>query len=154
MKQPDTNKVLALPAKDAKLDVQTVDQYIQTFDQDENRDHMVFPGMVYITYPTEFGTLYSREELAALHAVCQPLYIDGARLGYGLMSAQADLQFSDLPDLCDVFYIGGTKQGALCGEAVVFCHHNEPDHFLTIVKQHGALLAKGRLLGVQFAELV
>lgn len=151
------HKVLALPAKDAKLDAQTVDQYIQTFDQDENRDHMVFPGMVYITYPTEFGTLYSREELAALHAVCQkhsiPLYIDGARLGYGLMSAQADLQFSDLPDLCDVFYIGGTKQGALCGEAVVFCHHNEPDHFLTIVKQHGALLAKGRLLGVQFAEL-
>ena len=116
---------------------------------------MVFPGMVYITYPTEFGTLYSREELAALHAVCQkhsiPLYIDGARLGYGLMSAQADLKFSDLPDLCDVFYIGGAKQGALCGEAVVFCHHNEPDHFLTIVKQHGALLAKGRLLGVQFA---
>ncbi len=88
------HKVLALVAKNAKLDAETVDQYIHTFEQDENRDHMVFPGMVYITYPTEFGTLYSKEELAALHKACQkhsiPLYIDGARLGYGLMSAQAD----------------------------------------------------------------
>lgn len=98
---------------------------------------MVFPGMVYITYPTEFGTLYSREELAALHAVCQPLYIDGARLGYGLMSAQADLQFSDLPDLCDVFYIGGTKQGALCGEAVVFVTTMSPTIFLRLSSSTG-----------------
>lgn len=131
------HKVLALPAKDAKLDAQTVDQYIQTFEQDENRDHMVFPGMVYITYPTEFGTLYSREELAVLHAVCQPLYIDGARLGYGLMSAQADLQFSDLPDLCDVFYIGGTKQGALCGEAVVFVTTMSPTISLRLSSSTG-----------------
>ena len=118
---------------------------------------MVFPGMVYISYPTEYGTLYSKEELTSIYNVCKeykiPLYIDGARLGYGLMSRQADITFEELASLCDIFYIGGTKVGALCGEAVVFTHGNMPKHFLTIAKQHGGLLAKGRLLGIQFDTL-
>lgn len=151
------HKVLTLPSHDAKLDPREIEEYIETFKNDMNMEHMVFPGMVYITYPTEYGTLYSKQELEELYAVCQkhnlPLYIDGARLGYGLVSEQADLTIQELAQLCDVFYIGGTKVGALCGEAVVFTHHNEPAHFTTIIKRHGALLAKGRLTGVQFLEL-
>ena len=118
---------------------------------------MVFPGMVYISHPTEYGTLYTKAELTALAEVCRqyelPLFLDGARLGYGLMSYQTDLTLPDIARLCDVFYIGGTKVGALCGEAVVFTKNNAPRHFFTITKQHGALLAKGRLLGVQFDAL-
>ena len=117
---------------------------------------MVWPGLVYISLPTEYGTLYSRTELEELHAVASrhgiPLYIDGARLGYALASPECDYTLKDLKDLCDVFYIGGTKVGALCGEAVVF-PTGAPNHFFTTVKQHGALLAKGRLLGVQFDTL-
>ena len=117
---------------------------------------MVFPGLVYISFPTEYGTLYSLEELRALRSVCDeyklPLFVDGARLGYGLMSPACDVTLQDLAALCDVFTIGGTKVGALCGEAVVF-PHGAPEHFFTMVKQHGALLAKGRLLGVQFDVL-
>ena len=113
--------------------------------------------MVYISFPTEYGTIYSRKELEDIHAVCReysiPLFIDGARLGYGLMSPACDLTIRDIARLCDVFYIGGTKVGALCGEAVVFTKHNMPPHFLTSVKKRGALLAKGRLLGVQFDAL-
>ena len=113
--------------------------------------------MVYISHPTEYGTLYSKEELTALSAICRrysiPLFLDGARLGYGLMSRHTDLTLPDIADLCDVFYVGGTKMGALCGEAVVFTKNNTPSHFLTMTKQHGALLAKGRLLGVQFDTL-
>lgn len=118
---------------------------------------MVFPGMVYISQPTEYGTLYTKEELTALSKVCKeyklPLYLDGARLGYGLVSPETDVTLPDIARLCDVFYIGGTKVGALCGEAVVFTKENMPNQFLTIVKQHGALLAKGRLLGIQFDTL-
>ena len=118
---------------------------------------MVFPGAVYISHPTEYGTLYTKAELAALHEVCAayhiPLFLDGARLGYGLASADMDMTLRDVAALTDVFYIGGTKVGALCGEAVVFPHGGMPPHVLTIVKQHGALLAKGRLLGVQFDAL-
>ena len=118
---------------------------------------MVFPGMVYISHPTEYGTLYSKKELADLSAVCRkfkiPLYMDGARLGYGLMSKNTDVTLPMIADFCDVFYIGGTKVGALCGEAVVFTKNNMPAHFLTIVKQHGALLAKRWLLGLQFDTL-
>ena len=120
-------------------------------------DHMVFPGLVYISFPTEYGTLYSRAELEAIHAVCRryslPLYVDGARLGYGLMSPACDFTIQELAGLCDVFTIGGTKVGALCGEAVVFPHGGAPAHFFTTIKQHGALLAKGRLTGVQFDAL-
>ena len=118
---------------------------------------MVFPGMVYISHPTEYGTLYSRAELAALSGVCRrfkiPLYMDGARLAYGLMSRETDVTLADIAELCDVFYIGGTKCGALCGEAVVFTRGSRPEHFMNAVKKRGALLAKGRLLGVQFDAL-
>jgi threonine aldolase len=118
---------------------------------------MVFPGMVYISHPTEMGTLYSKVELEELSALCHeydmPLFLDGARLGYGLMSNGTDLTLKDIARLTDVFYIGGTKVGALCGEAVVFTKNNKPAHFMTSIKKRGALLAKGRLLGIQFDTL-
>lgn len=151
------HKVLALPAREGKLDAAEVEKYLESFWADGTHEHMVIPGMVYISHPTEYGTLYSHAELKALKAVCEkyeiPLFIDGARLGYGLMSKRTDVTLCDLTHLCDVFYIGGTKVGALCGEAVVFTHNNTPKHFFTTVKQNGALLAKGRLLGVQFDTL-
>lgn len=151
------HKVLEIEGRDGKLAAGNVAQLLKTFYADESHDHMVFPGMVYISYPTELGTLYSKEELTALYTVCRenkiPLYIDGARLGYGLMSKASDLTLPELAQLCDVFYIGGTKVGALCGEAVVFPQGGMPRNFLTTVKQHGALLAKGRVLGVQFDAL-
>ena len=119
---------------------------------------MVFPGMVYITFSTERGTIYTLEELQTISTICKrfelPLFIDGARLGYGLMAEGCDVTIQQLAALCDVFYIGGTKCGAYCGEAVVFPRGNAPAHFFTTVKQHGALLAKGRLLGVQFDTLM
>ena len=119
--------------------------------------YMVFPGMVYLSFPTEYGTIYSKSELMQIYEVCKeyqiPLFMDGARLGYGLSCEECDITLADLPKLCDVFYIGGTKVGALCGEAVVFTKNNTPKHFLTMVKQHGAMLAKGRLLGIQFDTL-
>lgn len=150
------HKVLALPQTDGKLAAGTLLDYLKTFWADESCEHMVIPGMVYISYPTEYGTLYTRAELQALSDVCRayhmPLYLDGARLGYGL-AAQDDMTMADIAALCDVFYIGGTKVGALCGEAVVFTHGNTPLHFLTSIKQHGALLAKRRLVGVQFDTL-
>lgn len=150
------HKVLALPQTDGKLAAETLRDYLKTFWADESCEHMVIPGMVYISYPTEYGTLYSKAELQALSDVCRtchiPLYLDGARLGYGL-AAQDDMTMADIASLCDVFYIGGTKVGALCGEAVVFTHGNTPPHFLTSIKQHGALLAKRRLVGVQFDAL-
>lgn len=151
------HKVLTLPHVEGKLKPETVEQYLKDFYADGNHEHMVFPGMVYISHPTEYGTLYSLQELRDLSRVCHkyeiPLYLDGARLGYGLMSRDTDVTLPDVAKLCDVFYIGGTKVGALCGEALVFTHHNTPKHFLTTVKQHGALLAKGRLIGVQFDAL-
>ena len=118
---------------------------------------MIFPGMVYVSHPTEYGTLYTKDELTAISDICRqysiPLFLDGARLGYALTSDGTDLDLPTLAALCDVFYIGGTKCGALCGEAVVFPRHGAPKQFFTTVKQHGALLAKGRLLGVQFDTL-
>lgn len=151
------HKVIELPAKEGKLEAARVREYLETFNSDVTHDHMVFPGMVYISYPTEPGTLYSKAELEALSEVCRefgiPLYLDGARLGYGLMSEACDLTLADIADLTDVFYIGGTKVGALCGEAVVFTKGNRPAHFMTSVKKRGALLAKGRLLGIQFDTL-
>lgn len=150
-------KVLTLPAHDGKIDASELDSYISDFYNDGNHEHMVFPGMVYISHPTEYGTLYSKKELTEISKVCRkhkiPLFLDGARLGYGLMSKQADLTLADIAELCDVFYIGGTKVGALCGEAVVFTKKNMPLHFEHLVKKHGALLAKGRLLAIQFDTL-
>ncbi len=140
-----------------KIDAKTLENYLKTFYADESYEHMVFPGMVYVSHPTEYGTLYTKAELTAIADVCRayslPLFLDGARLGYGLMSRQSDLTLPDIAEICDVFYIGGTKVGALCGEAVVFTKNNTPRRFMTITKQHGALLAKGRLLGVQFDAL-
>ncbi len=151
------HKVLALPGKDGKLQAETLRAFLEAFYADDAHDHMVFPGMVYISYPTEYGTLYSKAELSALHGICKkygmPLFVDGARLGYGLMSPGADLTLPELADLCDVFYIGGTKVGALLGEAVVFPKGDAPAHFFTMIKQRGALLAKGRVLGLQFDAL-
>ena len=151
------HKVLELPSHDGKMDAEELEEYLQKFWQDETHEHMVFPGMVYLSHPTEYGTLYSREELKAISVVCQqfhiPLYLDGARLGYGLMSQETDVTLQVVAKYCDVFYLGGTKVGALCGEAVVFTKKNMPKYFMTMVKQHGALLAKGRLLGIQFDAL-
>ena len=151
------HKVLELPEHQGKLNAEEIRAYLKDFYEDENHEHEVFPGMVYLSWPTEYGTLYSRKELEYISSLCGeyeiPLFLDGARLGYGLMSAEADLSLSDIARLCDVFYIGGTKIGALCGEAVVFPRGNAPKHFMTMVKQHGAMLAKGRLLGIQFDAL-
>ena len=150
------HKVLTIPAVDGKLTAAAVDEYITAFRSDEAWDHMVWPGMVYISQPTEYGTLYSLAELEAISKVCQkwqiPLFVDGARLGYALASPAADVTLKDLARLCDVFYIGGTKCGAMFGEAVVMRKGFVP-HFFTIIKQQGALLAKGRMLGIQFDVL-
>ena len=151
------HKVIALAGTDGKLSAETVQSYCRAFYADETHDHMPFPGMVYISQPTELGTLYKKAELEALHAVCgefgMRLFVDGARLGYGLMSPDCDMTLPELADRCDLFYIGGTKVGALCGEALVFPKGDMPAHFATMVKQQGAMLAKGRLLGVQFDAL-
>ena len=151
------HKVLPLPQKEGKIAAADLVRYMETFYADESHEHMVFPGMVYISHPTEYGTLYTKAELAAIAAVCRrydiPLFLDGARLAYALESRTTDVTLADVADLADVFYIGGTKAGALCGEAVVFTRGNRPAHFLTSVKRRGALLAKGRLLGVQFDAL-
>lgn len=151
------HKILQIPGQDGKIRASQVEKLIADFYADGNYPHMVFPGMVYISHPTEYGTLYTLSELEALSQVCRryqiPLYLDGARLGYGLMSRHTDVTLPDIARLCDAFYIGGTKVGALCGEAVVFPHGNAPRHFFTTIKQNGALLAKGRLLGIQFDTL-
>lgn len=151
------HKVLTLPSHEGKIDAGELRAYLEVFYSDGSRSHMVYPGMVYISHPTEYGTLYAKAELESISAVCRdyglPLFLDGARLGYGVMSKQTDVSLPDIAHICDVFYIGGTKVGALCGEAVVFTKNNTPKRFTTLVKQHGALLAKGRLLGVQFDTL-
>lgn len=149
------HKVLPLPQKDGKISAADLKAYLETYYADGSFDHMVFPGMVYISHPTEYGTLYTRQELADISQVCRkyeiPLFMDGARLGYGL-AADTDVTLKDIAEYTDVFYIGGTKVGALCGEAVVF-PEKAPKHFFTMIKQQGALLAKGRLLGIQFDTL-
>lgn len=151
------HKVLALPSHDGKMDAAELDHMVAAFYADGDHDHMVFPGMVYISHPTEYGTLYRKAELEAIAEVCRkwklPLFLDGARLGYGLMSRDTDVTIEDIARLTDVFYIGGTKVGALCGEAVVYPHGGAPKQMVTMIKEHGALLAKGRLNAVQFDAL-
>ncbi|MDD7384700.1 MAG: aminotransferase class I/II-fold pyridoxal phosphate-dependent enzyme [Actinomycetaceae bacterium] len=151
------HKVLEIPGTNGKLAADDVRTWLDTFWADGNHQQMVMPGMVYISQPTEYGTIYSKAELEALYGVCQdyriPLFIDGARLGYALASPSNDVTLPELAHLCDVFYIGGTKVGTLCGEAVVYTHLNAPENLITQVRQHGALLAKGRLLSVQFDAL-
>lgn len=150
------HKILALPQQAGKFSPEALERFVAGFYADENHAHMVHPGAVYLSYPTEYGTLYTKRELEAIAATCRRygmrLFLDGARLGYGLASVEADVTLPDLARLADAFTIGGTKMGTLCGEAVVF-PSGAPSHFLTTVKQHGALLAKGRLLGLQFDTL-
>ena len=150
------HKVITVPGHAGKIDPSELKQMLIDHYADDSCEHMVNPGMVYISYPTEYGTLYSKSELEAISSICNgyniPLFIDGARLAYGL-AASEDVTIEDIARLSDVFYIGGTKVGALFGEAVVFTKGNTPKHMITQIKQHGALLAKGRLLGVQFDAL-
>ncbi|MDU5508982.1 beta-eliminating lyase-related protein [Enterococcus gilvus] len=151
------HKVLSLPQTDGKISAAQIRTLLENFWRDDNREFMVFPGMVYLSHPTEYGTLYSKDELAAISGVCReyniPLFLDGARLGYGLASPASDLTLPLIAEYCDVFYIGGTKVGALLGEAIVFTKNNLPEYFVAHMKQQGALLAKGRLLGLQFDTL-
>ncbi|MBQ3094929.1 MAG: low specificity L-threonine aldolase [Clostridia bacterium] len=151
------HKVLTLPHREGKLSADAVKRYLEDFYADPVYTHMVHPGMVYISQPTEYGTLYSLAELKALREVCDrwsiPLYADGARLGYALACPENDVSMADMARLCDAFYIGGTKVGALCGEALVFRPGRVPAAFRTYIKQEGALLCKGRLTGVQFDAL-
>lgn len=151
------HKVLTIPGYEGKMHVEDLENYFQVFYENESHEHMVFPGAVYVSLSTEYGTLYSRAELAAIHAVCQkreiPLFVDGARLAYALAADECDITLPELAQLCDVFYIGGTKCGALCGEAVVFTHGNMPKQFVTMVKRRGAMIAKGRLNALQFDAL-
>ena len=151
------HEVLTVEQREGKIIPGALRSFLEEFYGDENHEHMTFPGMVYLSHPTEYGTLYSRAELEEIAGICReygmPLYLDGARLGYGLMSRESDMTLADIAKICDVFYIGGTKVGALCGEAVVFTRGNRPKHFMNSVKKRGALLAKGRLTGVQFDAL-
>ena len=151
------HKIITIADTDGKMEARELDKYLDDYMHDGNKDHAVHPGLVYITFPTELGTLYSARELSDLYQVCQrydiPLYIDGARLGYGLMSPACDVTLPYLARHCDVFYIGGTKIGALCGEAVVFTNRKAHKHFFSIQKQHGAVIAKGALIGLQFDAL-
>ena len=152
------HKVIGLPHTNGKLDAGTVEDWCRTFYADGNVDHLVFPGMVYISHPTEYGTLYTKEELTDLSATCYDcglcLFVDGARMAYGLASEANDLNLQDYANLCDVFYLGGTKCGALFGEAVVINNPDLDQDFRYAIKQHGAMLAKGRLLGLQFLALL
>lgn len=151
------HKVITLKAHNGKMDSRELDEYITKFYLDDTYEHCVAPGLVYLTQATECGTIYSKAELQAISNVCKkhkiPIYLDGARLGYGLMARGCDLDLKDIATLCDVFSIGGTKQGALFGEAVVCTNKDLLHHFFPLIKQHGALLAKGRLLGIQFETL-
>lgn len=150
-------KTLPMPQHDGKLDAAEVRALCEAYWGDENREHIVAPGAVYVSHPTEYGTVYSLAELEALSQVCRDfgmrLFMDGARLGYGLAAVGADVTLADIARLCDAFYIGGTKVGALCGEAVVFTKPGLDNHFFTLMKKRGALLAKGRFLGLQFDVL-
>ena len=151
------HKVITLPTDNGKITAQQVADYVEWHRNDESTEHIVQPGMVYISHPTEAGTLYTKAELTELYDTCRryglPLYIDGARLGYGLAADESDMTLPEFARLCDVFYIGGTKVGALFGEAVVIMNESLKKDFRFIMKQRGGRLAKGRLLGIQFDAL-
>lgn len=141
------HKVLSLPQTNGKISAQQIRAYLEQFWADDNREFMVFPGMVYLSYPTEYGTLYSKEELKNISEVCReyeiPLFLDGARLGYGLASPESDLTLPLIAEYCDVFYIGGTKVGAFLGEAIVFTKNNLPEFFIAHMKQQGRCWLRG-----------
>ena len=151
------HKVLPLPSEDGKIAAAQVEEMCHAHWTDGSQEHMVQPGMVYISHPTENGTIYSKSELQELYATCKelglPLFMDGARMGYGLMSEKSDMTLADIAANTDVFYIGGTKVGALFGEAVVITKSALKKDFRYCMKQSGAMLAKGRLLGIQFDTL-
>lgn len=151
------HKVLAMPSNDGKIGAYQIEEEVEAHYNDASHEHIVQPGMVYISYPTESGTLYTKKELTDIYNVCRkyqlPLFIDGARLGYGIESPSCDMTLKELASLCDVFYIGGTKCGALFGEAVVITNESLKKDFRYIIKQRGGMLAKGRLLGIQFEVL-
>ena len=151
------HKVFAMPSVEGKICAEQVEAYVTAHRDDADAEHMVQPGLVYISHPTEYGTLYTKEELTALSKVCRkyqlPLFLDGARLGFGLTAKGSDITLSDLATLCDVFYIGGTKVGALFGEAIVITQEILKKDFRYYIKQQGGMLAKGRLLGIQFKAL-
>ncbi|MBQ4240032.1 MAG: low specificity L-threonine aldolase [Oscillospiraceae bacterium] len=151
------HKVLALPSVDGKINAGQVRKCLEEHFASPAFEHTVRPGMVYISYPTEYGTIYTKEEMEALHGVCReygiPLFVDGARLGYGLACSECDVTLPEFARLCDIFYIGGTKVGALFGEAVVVPDPAILPNFRYMIKQGGGMLAKGRLLGIQFTAL-
>lgn len=151
------HRVLALPCCNGKITASQIEEAVTSHRAEDGPEHSVQPGMVYISFPTEVGSVYSLEELRSISAVCRnnglPLFIDGARLGYGLCSLGCDVTMGDIAQLCDVFYIGGTKVGALFGEAVVIVNDDLKKDFRYFIKQEGGMLAKGRLLGVQFLTL-
>ena len=151
------HKVLVLPSDDGKIQAQQIEKLYRDHVEDETHEHMVKPKMVYISNPTENGTIYSKKELTEIGSVCKKyglyLFMDGARLGYGLTAKGNDLDLPDVAHICDVFYIGGTKVGALFGEAVVITNPALKEDFRYLIKQKGGMLAKGRLLGIQFGEL-
>lgn len=151
------HKVVEVPGKDGKLSAQQIDAEFEAWEKDGNRDHIPQPGAVYVTQPTEYGTLYRLEELTAISECCRrhgaALYLDGARLFYGLAAKDNDVTLADIAHLCDAFYIGGTKCGLLFGEAVVFPKAGTVPHFFTLTKQYGALMAKSKVLGAQFDAL-
>ena len=151
------HKVLPLPSDNGLITAEQVRTALKEHFSDSSAEHMVQPGMVYVSYPSEVGTLYTKQELEAIGQVCReygiPLFVDGARLGYGLMSPESDLTLKDLARIADVFYIGGTKQGALFGEAVVINDKQIQKDFRYNIKQNGGMLAKGRLLGIQFETM-
>ena len=152
------HKVMTLPHHDGKIQAGELKTYLEDYYADDNYEHMVRPGMVYISHPTELGTIYSLKELEDISSVCRkyniPLFLDGARLACALAAVINDVSAEDIARLTDVFYIGGTKCGTLYGEALVWTKHNMPFRFNTRVKQHGAMLAKGRLLGLQFGVML
>ena len=151
------HKCLTLPSPDGKITAAQVRELVRLHREDESMEHTVQPKLVYISNPTEYGTIYSLAELEALSAACRELgmylFVDGARLGYGLKCRENDVTLRDLARLCDAFYIGGTKVGALFGEALVLTHPSLQEDFRYLIKQHGGMLAKGRLLGIQFETL-
>ena len=151
------HKCLTLPSPDGKITAAQVAQLVHLHRIDESMEHTAQPKLVYISNPTEYGTIYSRQELEEMSRVCRELglylFVDGARLGYGLRCRENDVSMADLARLCDAFYIGGTKVGALFGEALVLTHPALKEDFRYLIKQRGGMLAKGRLLGIQFETL-